>query len=119
MTIRYEDDYAHVETYEFWSFIKEIAEVVAQGYALDLSNERFPTQYVGYWSAYFTKTAGVVYTDIISDGGRDPRDEIPAAIPDLGDLAEEHPIGRLPTTTSVTPTVENEAPRRGRPPRNR
>lgn len=44
---------AHVESHTFYEFLQEVQKLTTEGYILCLENDYFPTQYIGYWSAYF------------------------------------------------------------------
>lgn len=138
MTIRYEKGYACIESYEFYRFLQEVQEVSDKGYVLDLANNRFPTQYIGYWSAYFNAPGEDVVAALadsekaaaeaeaeerakahaespasaVNQQSADTADVIPVAVasPDSGE----------PTSEAEPVKVEEEAPRRrGRPPQNR
>lgn len=134
MTIRYEQGYACVESYEFYRFIQEVQEVTSKGYVLDLSNSRFPTQYVGYWTAYFNKTEEattpaatvnaqspeVATQTPVAPASPDNSAAVAEAITAVEKIAEDlKDDGKLNGSTSPTKTEEEAPRRRGRPPQNR
>lgn len=104
MTIRYEEGYAHIESHEFYKFIEEIQELSLFGYTLDISNARFPAQYVGYWSAYFNAPAGE---------GNLTEQSVKQVEQSVTQAEKEEEV------ESATADEAKETPRRGRLPRNR
>lgn len=130
MTIRYEKGYACIESYEFYRFLQEVQEVSAKGYVLDLANNRFPTQYIGYWSAYFNAPGEDVVAALadIEKAAAEAKAESPASAvnqqsadtADVIPVAVASPDSGEPTSEAEPVKVEEEAPRRrGRPPQNR
>lgn len=135
---------AHMESHTFWEFLKEVQELTLQGYTLCLENEYFPTQYIGYWSAYFDTavTQQVPDSDQTAMGILPPNDDdlIPftdkqdAALAELVALSQEEvedvldkaaaavvnaqSVDRaddIPVAPAVPDEQPTEKPKRGRP----